>query len=301
MELRKLNFAGIDREFSPLNAADFSEEERNKFFERVWEDGGLSFWLANYQDVLRNKESSRHAYDFWRSKVLPRIKDPKNQELLAPAVPPYHFGTKRATLEQQYYEVYNQDNVELIDIKANGIAEVVPDGIVTADGVHHPLDILILATGFDSVTGGLLGIDIKGVNGQSLREKWANGTYTAFGLMTSGFPNMMFPYGPQGPTSFCNGPTCAELQGDWIVTTIGYMKAHGKVTIDSGKETEEGWRALTNGIGAMTLLPDTKSEYMGTNIPGKTKEMLNYLGGVVDYTKRINSVIEMGYPGFVIA
>jgi cation diffusion facilitator CzcD-associated flavoprotein CzcO len=301
MELRKLNFAGIDREFSPLNAADFSEEERNKFFEQVWQEGGLSFWLANYQDVLRNKESSRHAYDFWRSKVLPRIKDPKNQELLAPAEPPYYFGTKRATLEQQYYEVYNQDNVELVDTKANGIAEVVPDGIVTADGVHHPLDILILATGFDSVTGGLLGIDIKGVNGQSLKEKWANGTYTAFGLMTSGFPNMMFPYGPQGPTSFCNGPTCAELQGDWIVNTIGYMSAHGKVKIDSGKGTEEGWRALTNGIGAMTLLPETKSEYMGTNIPGKTKEMLNYLGGVVDYTKRINSVIEMGYPGFVIA
>ncbi|KAF2814686.1 FAD/NAD(P)-binding domain-containing protein [Mytilinidion resinicola] len=299
-ELRKLTFAGLDREFSPQNAADVSDEERNTFFEKTWDQGGLSFWLANYQDILRNPESSRHAYNFWRAKVLPRINDPKKAELLAPEEPPYYFGTKRATLEQRYYEVYNQDNVDLLDAKANAITEIVPNGVITADGALREVDILILATGFDSVTGGLLAIDIKGVDGQSLREKWAQGTYTNLGMMTNGFPNMMFPYGPQGPTSFCNGPTCAEIQGDWIVNTIGYMSKHGKIKIDTQKETEQAWRALTNGIGDMTLLPHTNSEYMGTNIPGKAKEMLNYLGGVVDYTKRITSVIELGYPGFAI-
>ncbi|EOD44651.1 putative cyclohexanone monooxygenase protein [Neofusicoccum parvum UCRNP2] len=299
-ELRRRTFAGLDIEFSPRSALDDSDEERSRFFEARWEEGGLAFWLGTYQDVIRNEESNRHAYEFWRSKVLPRIKSPEKAELLAPAQPPYFFGTKRATLEQRYYEVYNQDNVDLVDSKANPISEVTPKGVVTADGVLREFDVLILATGFDSVTGGILSIDIKGVQGKSLNEKWAKGTYTNLGLMTTGFPNMMFLYGPQGPTSFCNGPTCAEVQGDWIVGTIRYMKEHGKIHLDATKEAEDEWRAHVNKVGDATLLPATKSEYMGTNIPGKPKEMLNYLGGLVDYTARITSTIQTEFPGFVI-
>ncbi|OCK76597.1 FAD/NAD(P)-binding domain-containing protein [Lepidopterella palustris CBS 459.81] len=299
-QLRRTMFTGLDREFNPKSAVEVSDEERNEFFENIWTEGGLSFWLATYADILRNKDSNRYAYEFWRSKVLPRIKDPKKAELLAPEKAPYYFGTKRATLEQRYYEVYNQENVDLIDAKANPISQVVSNGVITADGVFRELDVLVLATGFDSVTGGILAIDIKGVNGESLKEKWAKGTYTNLGLMTGGFPNMMFLYGPQGPTSFCNGPTCAEIQGDWILNTIEYMREHGKIKLDTKKEAEDEWRALVNMIGDATLLPLTNSEYMGTNIPGKPKEMLNYLGGLVDYTKRITSTIELGFPGFII-
>ncbi|KAF2179299.1 FAD/NAD(P)-binding domain-containing protein [Zopfia rhizophila CBS 207.26] len=299
-ELRRQTFAGIDTEFRPKNAIEEPDEERNRFFQEIWEEGGLSFWLGTYQDVIRNKESNRHAYHFWRSKVLPRIKDPKKAELLAPADPPYYFGTRRATLEQRYYEVYNQGNVELIDAKANPITEVVPNGVITADGVLRELDILVLATGFDSVTGGILSIDIRGCKGESLQTKWAKGTYTNLGLMTAGFPNMMLLYGPQGPTSFCNGPTCAEVQGDWIVNAMLRVREHGKIRLDAKREAEEEWRVLVNQIGDATLLPFTNSEYMGTNIPGKPKEMLNYLGGLVDYTRRITSTIAMGFPGFTV-
>ncbi|KKY15006.1 putative cyclopentanonemonooxygenase [Diplodia seriata] len=299
-EMRRKTFAGIDIEFNPKSAVGLSDEERAKFWEKIWEEGGLSFWLGNYQDVTKNKEANRLAYDFWRSKVLPRINDPEKAKLLAPADPPYFFGTKRATLEQRYYEVYNQDNVDLIDAKANPIAEVVADGVVTADGALHKFDVLVLATGFDSVTGGILSIDIKGQDGKLLKDKWAHGTYTNLGLMTAGFPNMMFLYGPQGPTSFCNGPTCAEVQGDWIVDALCYMREHGKQKLDTMKETEDGWRAHVNHVGDATLLPYTKSEYMGTNIPGKPKEMLNYLGGLVDYTKRITSVVRNDFPGFIV-
>ncbi|OCL12744.1 monooxygenase [Glonium stellatum] len=289
-ELRKTTFAGIEREFNPKCAADVSPEERQEFFEELWEEG----------DIIMNKESNQHAYEFWRSKVLPRIKDPKKAEILAPKKKPYFFSTKRATLEQRYYEVYNQDNVESVDAKANPIKEVVPNGVITGDGKLHELDILILATGFDSVTGGILAIDIHGSNGQSLKSKWEKGTWTNMGLTTAGFPNIFFLYGPQGPTSFCNGPTCAEIQGNWIADVMDYLKKNGFKQLDSTAEAEAEWRQLTNGIGDTTLLPFTASEYMGTNIPGKPKEMLNYLGGLPDYVKRITSAVDLGFPGFTL-
>jgi len=268
------------------------------FFNKLWDEGGLLFWLANYQDVIMDKEANAHAYKFWRSKVLQRIKDPKNAEILAPENPPYFFGTKRATLEQRYYEVYNQDNVDLINARVNPIKEIVPSGVVTEDGVVHELDILILATGYDAVTGGFTAIDITGINGQSLKEKWNKGSHTAFGMATAGFPNMFFPYGPQAPTTFCNGPTCAEIQGDWIVATLEFMRNKGLTRIDAQLDTEQAWREQVNMIGNMSLIPHTQSEYMGTNVPGKPKEMLNYLGGLPRYVEQINVVRDTGYPGF---
>jgi cation diffusion facilitator CzcD-associated flavoprotein CzcO len=298
-ELRRHMFAGLDAEFN--FQTDATPEQRRAFFEKLWDEGGLSYWLINYRDVLMNKEVNREAYDFWRSKVLPRIQDPAVAAKLAPAEPPYHFGTKRATLEQRYYEVYNQANVELVDVKENPIVDVRENGVVTRDGRFHELDVLVLATGFDSVTGGILNIDVRGRAGRSLREKWKAGTWTHLGLTTHGFPNLFFLYGPQGPTSFCNGPTCAEVQGDWIVQTVTHMRETGVAELEPTAEAEQGWRALVNGIGAATLLPDTESEYMGTNIPGKPKEMLNYLGGLSDYTKRITGAVVAGYPGFVLS
>uniref|UniRef100_A0A8H7N8K5 FAD/NAD(P)-binding domain-containing protein n=1 Tax=Bionectria ochroleuca TaxID=29856 RepID=A0A8H7N8K5_BIOOC len=281
-ELRRKMFAGLVTEFNPQSAVQVSAEEREAFFEDIWTQGGLSFWLATYQDVIRHTEANKYAYEFWQK-------------------PPYYFGTKRATLEQRYYEVYNSENVDLIDAKKNPIVKIVPDGVITKDGKLRELDVLIFATGFDSVTGGILSIDIKGVDGLSLQQKWKDGTYTHLGMMTSGFPNMMFLYGPQGPTSFCNGPTCAEVQGDWIAKTIIHLRDLDRQRIDATTEAEQEWRALVNQIGDMTLLPQTTSEYMGTNIPGKPKEMLNFLGGLAEYTKHIDNAFKSGYRSFVIS
>jgi cation diffusion facilitator CzcD-associated flavoprotein CzcO len=297
-EKRKHIFAGLDGEFNPGSAVAVSEQEREKFFEELWEEGGLAFWLETYVDVIANKESNAHAYAFWRKKVLQRIKDPKVAEILAPEVPPYFFGTKRATVEQRYYEVYNQDNVTLIDTKKNAITKVVPEGIVTQDGVLHELDILILATGFDAVTGGLLAIDIKGLKGQTLKEKWSKGTWTSLGLMTAGFPNMFFSYGPQGPTTFCNGPTCAEVQGEWLCDTLDFMRKNGYTRLNTDNETEKAWKEQVEMIGNKSLIPFTDSEYIGTNIPGKPKEMLNYLGGLVMYTQQMKKLLDSKFAGF---
>jgi cation diffusion facilitator CzcD-associated flavoprotein CzcO len=140
------------------------------------------------------------AYAFWSEKTRARINDPKKRDILAPTLENQHhtFGTKRPSLEQRYYEVYNQDNVDIVPLKENPIETFTETGIKMKNGEEHQFDIIILATGFDSVTGGLCQIDIKGTDGVSLADKWSKGTWTYLGMATANFPNMFFLYGPQG-------------------------------------------------------------------------------------------------------
>ena len=180
-----------------------SPEEREKFFEELWRRGGLSFWFANYRDMLDDSTSNIRAYNFWRTKARKRIQDRDIAEILAPIKPPHAFGTKRPSLEMAYFEVFNQPNVNLVDVNSDPIVEVTPEGIITASGMLHKLDILALATGFDFITGSMRAMGIQGKHGRRLNDSWniseeGDGVSTALGLMTAGFPNMFFPMGPTG-------------------------------------------------------------------------------------------------------
>lgn len=214
-----------DRYPKPLFSATL--EERLLRWEDLWAQGGFHFTGENFNDYSTNEDANREIYNFWRDKVRLRINDPKLQEKLAPTIPPHPLGAKRASLEQvcrqflgaiymcsyqlqwqSYFEVFNQKNVTLVDLNDCGISEMTSKGIMTEDGVEHELDVLVLATGFDSVTGSLTQIDIRGVDGVTIAEKWKEGVHTYLGLCSVGFPNMFFTYGPQAPTAFSNGPTC---------------------------------------------------------------------------------------------
>jgi cation diffusion facilitator CzcD-associated flavoprotein CzcO len=148
-------FAGFDYEFDFTKPEDVSKEDRMKLYEKLYHAGGLQFWLGTYMNILYQEEYNEEAYQFWRSKVLPRIKDKKNQEILAPAIKQDPFGTKRISLEKNFFECFNQDNVEVIDLRENSITEFTPEGIKTSDGNLHELDVVVFATGFDSITGGV--------------------------------------------------------------------------------------------------------------------------------------------------
>lgn len=148
-------FAGFDYEFNFTKPEDVSKEERMKFYEELYNMGGLQLWLGTYMNVLFQEEYNEEVYQFWRSKTLPRIKDKENQEILAPEIKQDPFGTKRISLEVDFFECFNQDNVELVDLRKNGIADIIPEGIKTLDGKVHELDVIIFATGFDSITGGV--------------------------------------------------------------------------------------------------------------------------------------------------
>jgi cation diffusion facilitator CzcD-associated flavoprotein CzcO len=221
--------------------------------------GGFRFVANSYNDILTDPVCNRHCYDFWARKTRARIHDKETADTLAPLEPPHPFGAKRPSLEQDYYDSFNLPNIHAISVKENPIVEVVPEGIMTADGTLHKLDIIALATGFDAVTGGLKNIKITGLGGQVLADKWEKGTWTYLGMATSGFPNFFFTYGPQAPTAFSNGPACLEPQCDWIVQVLTEMREKGLKTIDTKKQAEEDWRDLVNKQSEKTLRHNTQS------------------------------------------
>jgi len=296
-EQRRHNFGGYDYRPARRSALEVSADERRAVFEDRWAEGGFAFWGNTFSDILRDEAANRTAYDFWRDKVRARIKDPKVAAKLAPDDPPHPFGAKRPSLEQTYYEAFNQENVALVDVNETPIERITQSGVKTKTG-EYPVDLLVLATGFDAVTGGLTQIDIRAPTGTSLAEHWADGVRTHLGLASAGFPNLLFMYGPQSPAGFCNGPTAAELQGDVIVACLAWLRERGLTRIEALPEAETAWNAHVEELAAATLFPKANSWYMGANIPGKPRQLLNYPGGLPLYLKRCAECAEAGYAGF---
>ncbi len=295
--LRTETYGGFDIIRREESALAVSEQQRLAVFEELWQTGGFWFWAGNFSDIMLDETANRMAYDFWRGKVLARVHDPAVAEVLAPVEPPHPFGVKRPSLEQTYYDVFNQDNVTLVDLKATPIERITPRGVRTTAG-EHEFDLIVLATGFDAVTGGLTGIDILGSAGTTLKNYWSKGVRTQLGVASAGFPNLLFLYGPQSPSGFCNGPTCAEVQGDWIVELLVALRDRGVSRLEATSAAEDTWRAQVQMISEMTLFDRADSWYMGANIPGKPRELLNYPGGITLYADNCRACAADGYSGF---
>jgi cation diffusion facilitator CzcD-associated flavoprotein CzcO len=297
---RTKTFAGFDYDVLAKSALEVSEDERQATFERLWEIGGFAPWIGSFNDILLNEEANRAAYNFWRDKTRARINDPDVAEILAPTEPIHPFGVKRPSLEQHFYEIFNQPNVRLVDLRTDPIEKVTHGGVKTAAG-EHDLDVLVLATGFDAVTGGLNSIDIRGTEGETLKEKWAKGVRAQLGMAVAGFPNLLFVYGPQSPNGFCNGPTCAEVQGDWIARLLDHLRQRNYTRVEATVTAEEAWRAQVLEVADGTLFPRADSWYLGANIPGKQREMLSFSGGLPAYLTKCRESAERGYEGFALS
>lgn len=291
---RASTFAGFDLDFLPSSAHESSEDERERTFEDLWAKGGFHPWLGTFHDVLGDERANDAMYRFWRSKVHRRVEDPRVAELLAPKTPPHPFGVKRPSLEQNYYEMFNRDNVQLVDLKATPIQHAYHSGLRTTAGTHE-LDAIVLATGFDANTGGLTAIDIRSTTGESLEQRWSAGVDAALGVATAGFPNMVFVYGPQSPAAFCNGPTCAEIQGEEIVKLLTHARDSGAGRFEARADADKAWTEELNAIFDASLFTRADSWYLGANVPGKPRQMLNYPGGVPAYFQRWADVVQSGY------
>lgn len=301
-EQRKDSFSGFSFNFIPRSTFADTPEQRIEIYEKLWAEGDFQFWLATYIDMLFDPKANEEAYNFWRDKVRARISDPKVADILAPMQQPHAFGCKRVSLEDRYFEIFNQANVTLVDVSDKGtpIERITEHGIKTKDE-EHDFDLIVCATGYDAVTGGLTQIDIQGRAGVTLKERWVDGAETYLGMASYSFPNMFFTYGPQAPTAFCNGPTCAELQSNWILRAMEYVKEQGFDTIEVQKQSQQEWKQLIWKLANASLLPSVDSWYMGTNIPGKPREPLIYLGGVPTYYKTLEDVAAKDYEGFTLA
>lgn len=149
-KFRETNFAGFLYDWNEKDTFDDTPEEREAFYEEVWKDGGFRYWVALYKDNLFNAKANQESYNFWAKKTRARVGDPKTRDLLAPLDMPHYFGIKRPCLEQSYYEQFNRETVDLIDIKNNAIKEFTETGITLEDGTHHEFDVIAVATGFVS-------------------------------------------------------------------------------------------------------------------------------------------------------
>ncbi len=295
---RRCTSGGFESQSREESALEVDEAERQRTYEAQWQAGGLRFWYANFADLLTDERANRFAYDFWRDKVRARITDPALHESLAPTEPPHPFGTKRPSLEQNYYEIFSQDNVALVDLKRAPIHHIVPEGILTADGLVE-CDLIVFATGFDAGRGGLMQIDIRGREGCSLAESWRGGVSAFLGYAVHGFPNMAYHYGPLSPSGLANGPTSAEIQGDWVRNFLVALRPNDLTRFEAEAEAEREWTEAVAAAGAMTLFPQASSWYMGDNIPGKPRQLINY-PSVVGYAIISDSVAADNYRSFAL-
>jgi len=278
------------------SALAVSDDERLAVFEDRWDKGGFHFWVGAFKDTLSNSDSNRLSYDFWREKTRARIKDASLHESLAPTDPPYPFGTKRPSLEQDYYDIFDQDNVSFVDLKRDPLVAVIETGVRT-ESQTVPLDVLVLATGFDANTGGFTRMDFRGARGQTIAEAWANGVDTHTGIAAPGFPNMLMLYGPQSAASFCNGPVCAELQGEWTVELLDHLRSNNLTRFDTQVEHAEQWSEVMATWAELTLFGKANSWYMGANIPGKRRQLLNMPNSDA-YLQALNDCAAADYSGF---
>lgn len=291
-------FGGFHYDFDYLPWDRHSPQEREMFYEELWKRGGFHFWLETYIDVYYSKDCNRTAYDFWQKKTASRIKDQKKRDILVPKEWPHTFGTVRPSLETRYYEVLDQDNVEVVDAKTDPIARFTEGGVQQKSGKETTFDFIALATGFDSHTGGFKQIDIRGQNGMPLTEKWQNGCNSYLGLTTSGFPNLFFLYGPHGPTAYSNGPSTVEVQTEWVTKCIDHLLKNGIDSIEPEVEAEADFTKHIDELSAATLFHESLGWYMGRNVPGKPVQALNFTGGTPLYAKELAESAEAGYKGF---
>jgi len=275
-----------------------SPEERRAHFEADWSKGGFEWMFGSYNDLLTNKEANELAAEFVREKIRAIVKHPDVARKLMPTG--YPIATKRLPLDNGYFETFNRDNVELVDLRDTPIDCIVESGIKTTERVHD-LDAIVFATGFDALTGPLLRVGIRGRGGEALEAKWAAGPQTYLGVCTRGFPNMFMITGPGSPSVLGNMPVSIEQHVDWICDAITHMRQHNLHSIEPTVDAERNWGEHVKDLADGTLFTATDSWYMGANIPGKPRVFLPYIGGFGTYRKLCQEVVEKGYEGFAFA
>jgi cyclohexanone monooxygenase len=287
---------GIYTDLPDRGALDDGDNERRARYEQRWQHGGLTF-MSVYNNLALDQAANDTAADFVRDKIAEIVKDPATAKLLQPTT--YPIGTKRICIDTDYFKTFNRPNVTLVDIKSDPIEEILPNA-VRAGAKDYEIDALVLATGFDAMTGSVAKIDISGRQGQTLNQKWAEGPKTYLGLMSAGFPNLFIITGPGSPSVLSNMIVSIEQHVDWIADCIAYMRDRGFEAMEATKDAEDNWVAHVNEVAYTTLYPQANSWYMGANIPGKPRIFMPYIGGVGPYRQICNDVAAKGYEGFAM-
>ena len=272
---------------------EVSADERYEFWENLYASKGFGIWQGNFKDVLIDPKANEAMSEFVANKIRQRVEDPDTAEKLIPK--DHGFGTRRVPLETRYYESYNRDNVELVDIIETPIEKVTPDGIVTTDRSFE-FDLIIYATGFDAILGSYNKIEISGVHGRRLKDQWDDELSTFLGIQINNFPNLFMILGPHALLG--NNPRSIEFNVEWITDLIGHMTARNLTRAEATAEAVESWyqHVLEQGEGLLANQIDSWMTGVNSNLDGRQKRIIaRYSGTQTSYRQRCNEVVESGY------
>jgi cation diffusion facilitator CzcD-associated flavoprotein CzcO len=278
---------------------EVTPEEREAFWEKLYGEPGFGIWMGNFRDILVNREANALISDFVARKIRQRVKDPAVAEKLIPKN--HGFGTRRVPLESGYYEVYNQPNVKLVDINETPIERITPSGLKTSDA-EYEFDIVIYATGFDAITGSFDRIDVRGVDGVSLKEKWKDGPQTFLGILVDDFPNMLMVMGPHAGLG--NFPRAAEYSADWVTGLIRFARDRGLTRIEATAAGANAWtdHVIATSEGLLFTEIDSWMTGINRNVEGKqVRRIMRYSGGHPKFRERCEAVVAGGYRELSLA
>jgi len=287
-----MNFPMGVKPWAEVGGRDKAEE----YLEEAWKRGGLGFQFT-FLEALYAPPLNDIVAEFVHAKIRGIVKDPEVAKLLTSH--DYPIGSKRLVLDSEYYHIFNRDNVHLVSIKDTPIEEITPTGVKVANK-EHEVDVIVLATGYDILTGALKAVDVLGVGGKALNTHWEAGPVTYLGLMSAGFPNLFIITGPGSPSVFSNMVYANELHVEWIAALLAHLKENHKENVVPTPEAEKAWTEHVQEVGKGMLLLQNKSWYMGSNIPGKPRSILPYTGGIPRYNGKLKEVVAKGYEGFTI-
>ena len=297
LEQARWSTGGFPMNRDERSALQVTAEERLEAYEAGWAEGGIRFLSTSFKDISTDRRANDTMAEFIRKKIREMVRDPETAEKLMPTDHP--FGSKRPLIDTDYFETYNHDNVELVDIRHSPIKEITPNGIRTEDQ-DFEFDMIVFATGFDAMTGSYFKMDIRGKNGLSLKDKWSEGPKTYLGLQVAGFPNLFMITGPGSPSVLSNMPMSIEQHIDWIANFLQYIRKHNIKSVEAGVDAETAWVAHVNEVAEPTMYVLANSWYLGANIPGKPRVFMPYVGGLGNYRKKCNEVADTGYKGFIL-
>ncbi|NND66195.1 MAG: NAD(P)/FAD-dependent oxidoreductase [Halioglobus sp.] len=283
-------------EYTEFSAQDYTPEQREEILEKAWNSQSSFQLLFAFKDVLTDQAANEIVSEFARNKIRSIVKNPETAELLCPKS--YPIGGKRLCIGSGYFEMYNRDNVTLLDAKSAPITEFTATGLRTADA-EYELDAVVAATGFDAVTGAMARIDIEGLNQRKLSEKWQEGPANYLGAMVAGFPNLFMIHGPTTPAAQAQMITTGEWQVNWTANIIEDMDRESCTRIDATEEAEKNWAQEVEGVADHTLHKFADSWYNARNIEGKKGGFMIYVGGFPRYSQLCEQAVAGGYEGFV--
>lgn len=274
---------------------DLTSEQRKEEIKQF----GLEV-LNQYVDPFFNPEANAIACDLYRETLAEILNDPQKADALSPKNYPMHC--KRPVIDTAYYESFNQDHVSIVDLRETPVVEVTEKGIKTTDK-DYEFDVLVYATGFDAMTGTIMRLNIRGRDGALLADKWKDGPRMYMGLQSAGFPNLFTTTGPGSPSVVSNVLHSIEQHVEWIDACIAYLRENNIKTIEADQAAEDAWveHVADAAKGSMMAAPSCNSWYLGTNIEGKPRTFMPYLGGTKTYREECDEVVAEGYKGFLMA